>query len=48
MDDENYLFTQKIARHLVINNDTAGRGIKLIENFKNILTNEENLKQYLL
>ena len=47
-ENEHFLKGQKIVRNLRVVNDTAERGVKLIQDFKNRITKNEEQKQYLL
>ena len=46
--DQDYLAAERIVLNLKVVNDTAERGVKLIQDYNSILTNDEDQKQYLL
>lgn len=46
--NENYLKAQKIVKGLRIVNDTAERGVKLIQDFNSSLTKDEEQRQFVL
>ncbi|GBN10564.1 hypothetical protein AVEN_102257-1 [Araneus ventricosus] len=46
--DDSYLKTQEIFQNLRVVNDTAERGVKLMQDFNGLLTVEEEQKQFLL
>jgi len=47
-DNEDYQKASNIVKHLKVVNDTAERGIKLITEYNDILTKDEEQKQYVL
>lgn len=47
-DNEDFKIAERIVRSLKVVNDTAERGVKLIQDFNQILTKDEDQKQYLL
>lgn len=47
-DDENYIASEQIVTGLKVVNDSAERGVKLMQDYNSILTNDENQKQFLL
>ena len=46
--NKDYICAQSKVNKLKVVNDTAGRGVALIENYNSALTNQEEQKQYLL
>ncbi|GBL92465.1 hypothetical protein AVEN_174739-1 [Araneus ventricosus] len=46
--DDSYLKSQEIFQNLAIVNDTAERGVKLMQDFNGLLTADEEQKQFLL
>lgn len=47
-DDEHFQRGLEILRRIVVVNDTAERGVKLIQEYQNLLTKNEKEKQYIL
>lgn len=47
-EDENYQRGMKILNSLVVVNDVAERGVKLIQEYNNILSKDETEKQYII
>ena len=47
-ENEDFIEAKKIVRSLKVINDTAERGVQLITEFNNILTKNEEQKQFLL
>ena len=47
-DNEDFKIGERIVRSLKVVNDTAERGVKLIQEFNHVLTKNEDQKQYLL
>jgi hypothetical protein len=47
-NDENFQRGLHIVKNLSVVNDVAERGVKLISEYQNILSNDENEKQYIL
>jgi len=48
LENQDYLKCQTIVRKLKVINDTAERGVKLIQDYNNSVTKDEEQKQYLL
>lgn len=46
--DKKYLAAQRMLRTLNVVNDHAERGVKLMSDFNNLITNDEIQKQYAL
>ena len=46
--DDSYLKSQETFRNLCVVNDTAERGVKLMQDFNGILTLDEDQKQFVL
>lgn len=46
--DETFLVSKNIVHHLKVVNDIAERGVKLIQDYNKLITNDEQQKQYLL
>lgn len=47
-DDESYVNARDIVNGLKVVNDTAERGVRLMEEYNKLITNDEEQKQYLL
>nr|CAI5865498.1 unnamed protein product [Callosobruchus analis] len=47
-NDDNYNSCLDVVKHLKVVNDSAERGVKLTEDFNNLLTKHENQKQCIL
>lgn len=47
-DDENYKKARDVVAELKVVNDTAERGVKLMDEFNSKFTKNEDQKQYLL
>ena len=47
-DNEQFMAAERIVKSLKVVNDSAARGVKLIQDYNEILTKNEEQKQYLL